>query len=209
MHNLINNPDAFFNRLEQTWLYYLDLEEAVHQKISEYNCHISEEGSKLFPEFVGFDDRYKGLLREGLLIQLCSLLEYSMVQVCKQILSDYTVKLNKIKRGDWLERHLKLLGQDNIVGLEADNVLYFSDFIRIRNCFVHSNGIVYQSKSPLNIKETVSRLQELGQIRGTNIIEISDDGYLVLGRDALPEVFSRGEEVMIPIFEHAFQKLAK
>lgn len=205
MDKLNNCATVFFSRLEQTWHFYLDIEKAVRKKINEIYGQIPEEGPGLFPEFVGLDNRYRGLLREGLLIQICSLLEYSMVQVSKQLISDYEVKLKK--KGSWLERHLRLLGRRNINGLDAEDVLYFSDFIKIRNCFVHSNGIIHQSRYPDQMKKVVARLQELGKVLNTDIIKLSDDGYIILGVDALPEVFSRGEEVMRPVFEYAFQEL--
>lgn len=129
-----------------------------------------------------------------------------MVQACKQLTPDYEVMLKK-KKGNWLDKHLALLGRRNINGLEVKDVFYFSDFIRIRNCFVHSNGIIHQCKYPDKTNDSVHRLQELGKQLNTDIIKLSDDGYIILGIDALPEVFSRGEEVMRPIFEYAFQEL--
>lgn len=206
MKKLKNNTTEFFNRLEHTWHYYLDMEKVVQREIDRINAKISEENCELFPEFVGIDNRYKGLLREGLLIQICSLLEYSMVQVSKQLMPEYETKLRN-KRGSWLDKHLALFGQKNIEELDAKDVLYFSDFIRIRNCFVHSNGFINQYRYPDQIEKTVASLQELGEKQNTDIIEISDDGYIILGVDSLPEVFSRGEEVMRPVFEYAFQEL--
>ena len=206
MDKLNNCATVFFNRLEQTWNFYLDIEKEVRKKINEIYGQIPE-GSELFPEFIGLDDRYKGLFREGLLIQICSLLEHSMVQVCKQLTPDYEVELKKKKKGNWLDKHLALLGRKNINGLNAKDVLSFSDFIKIRNCFVHSNGIIHQYKYPDKINESIHRLQDIGKERNTEIIELSSDGYIILGVDALPEVFSRGEEVMMPVFEYAFQEL--
>lgn len=208
MDELDNHAKAFFSRLEQTWSFYLDIEKEVLKKINVYNRQISEEGSELFPEFIGFDGRYKGLLREGLLIQLCSLLEYSIVQICMHIIPDYDATLKK-KRGNWLKKHLSLLGQKNINGLEDNDVTYFSDFIQIRNCLVHSNGIIHQYKYRNQLEDSVKRLQEHGNDIGTNIIQLSEDGYLLLGPDALNEVFVRGEGVMRPIFEYAFQELTE
>jgi hypothetical protein len=206
MDKLNNCATVFFNRLEQTWNFYLDIEKEVRKKINEIYGQISE-GSELFPEFIGLDDRYKGLFREGLLIQICSLLEHSIVQVCKQLTPDYEVEIKSKKRGNWLDKHLVLLGRRNINGLDAKDEQSFSDFIRIRNCFVHSNGIIHQCKYSKKTSESIHRLQGIGREQNTEIIELSSDGYIILGVDALPEIFSRGEEVMRPIFEYAFQEL--
>lgn len=207
MKMLKNNTAEFFQRLEQTWHFYLDMEKAVQVKINRINNKISQEDTELFPEFIGIDNRYKGLLREGLLIQICSLLEYSMVQLSKLLISNYGVKLRQ-KRGNWLEKHLSLLGRRNIKDLDSKDVELFSDFIRIRNCFVHSNGIISQSRYAEQIKGAIDRLQKIGKIQNTDIINLSNDGYIILGYDALPEVFSRGEEVMKPVFEYAFKELS-
>lgn len=212
MDNLNKNAEAFLSHLEMIWSFYIDMEKELRGKLDELYKQIQKEqppsDSDLFPKFHDIDNRYKCLFREGLLIQICSFLEYTMGQVCALLIEEYEKKFKK-SNGNWLQKNLGLLNREEITELDSDDVSYFCDFITLRNCFVHTGGKIEQSRRPKEVRKAICNLQKLGQELNTDIVTISNDGYVILGADALPDVVSKGEEIIRAIFEHGFELHAK
>lgn len=190
MDTLQKTMKAFFNDWEITWSYYLDMEEEMREKLRRMQDDIRKNGQSLdvdiLHEFDEIVKMYTSLLREGLLIRICSFVEYTMREICTLLIREYEDKYAKRKKGNWLEKNLALLKSTGITGIDAGDVSFFCDFITLRNCLVHSGGRIDRCHNPKKIRDTIERLQELGEKQNTSIVGDTKNGYILLGEDILP-----------------------
>lgn len=204
MDALQKTMKAFFNDWEITWSFYLDMEKEMRRKLRKMHDDIRKNGQSLGVDILHeFDDivkMYTSLLREGLLIRICSFVEYTMRELCTLLIPEYEDKYAKRKKSNWLEKNLALLKSTGITGIDPQDVSFFCDFITLRNYLVHSGGRIDRCGNPKKVRDTVERLQELGENQNTSIIGVTKNGYALLGEDILPEVFVRGEEIIRGIF---------
>ena len=201
--------DAFFHRWEITWSFYVEMENDLAKKLSNMLIDIRGDEQKTDPDLLRqyhkIDRIYTNLFREGMLIQICSLVEFTMGQVCTLLITQYEDKYNK-RKDNWLIKNLGLLKRTGTVKVEPEDVLFFCDFITLRNCFVHSGGRIKKYRYQEQLRKAIDRLQELGKKQNEDITGETKDGYVLLGADALAEVVVRGEEIIRAVFEFALEQ---
>ncbi len=130
-----------------------------------------------------------------------------MGQVCTILIPQYKNEYKK-KKGNWLEKNLELLKSNGITGIASEDVLFFCDFITLRNCLVHFCGKIEEYKNPDKVRDSINRLQNHGQKINADIAS-EKDGYALLEVDVLPEVVIRGESIIRKIFEYGLNNVSK
>ena len=194
----------FYERWEIAWNFYVDMEKEMEEKLNKMSDSIRLVGraidKDIIQKFCDVDRVYTSLFRGGILIQFCSLLEYTMGQVCAKLIPEYEDEYKK-KRGNWLKKNLKLLKNNGFTDINSEDILFFCDFITLRNCLVHCGGKIGEYKYPSKVKDSIKRLQGYGKTRNEDISS-ERDGYALLGVDAISEVVFRGDEIIKKIFEY-------
>ena len=204
MNNLKKDIKTFSDRWKITWNFFLDMEKELKEKLDKMYDDIrpivQDLDNNILQQFRDVHRIYTSLFRGGMLIQFCSLVEYTMGQVCVLLIPQYENEYKK-KRGNWLKKNLKLLKNNGITDINSEDILFFCDFITIRNCLVHCGGKIEEYKYPAKVKNSIKRLQDYGKERNEDI-SMEKDGYALLGVDAIPEVVFRGDEIIRKIFEY-------
>lgn len=202
MDNLKNIIKTFSDRWDITWNFFINMKVELEKKLNKMSDDIRPVGQALdddiLHQFRDVDRIYKSLLRGGMLIQFCSLVEYTMGQVCTILIPQYKMEYKK-KKGNWLEKNVELLESNGITGIATEDVSLFCDFITLRNCLVHCCGKIEEYKYPDQVRDSIKRFQNLGQKMNVDIAS-ETDGYVLLGVDVLPEVVFRGKEIIGNIF---------
>lgn len=211
MDNLKKNIKIFSDRWDITWNFFIDMEEELEKKLNKMSDDIRPNGKALdydiLQQFRDVDRIYTSLLRGGMLIQFCSLVEYTIGQACTLLIPKYKKEYKK-KKGNWLEKNLELLGSNGITGIATEDVSSFCDFITMRNCLVHFCGKIDKCKSPDKVRHSIERLQKLGQKQNVDIAS-ETNGRAILGVDVLPEVVIRGGNIIRKIFEYGLNNVSK
>ncbi len=205
MNNLKKVIKTFSDRWKITWNFFLDTEEELEKILNkmsdDFRPVVQDLDNNILQQFRNVDRIYTSLFRGGMLIQFCSLVEYTMGQVCALLIPQYKTVYRNRKKGNWLEKNLELLKNRGFTGVGSEDVSFFCDFITLRNCLVHCCGKIEEYKYPAKVKNSIKRLQDYGQKRNEDIAS-EKDGYALLEVDALPEVVSRGEEIIRKVFEY-------
>jgi len=135
--------------------------------------------------------------RYTLLIGVCSFVEESVKAIAKERVPDDKTRdeTMEAKGGNSLEKHVHLFSE--LLGLDPapfqadlDN---FKDLITLRNCITHCWGKIEEARNPTKTREAVERIRGLEKTGNYNHVEISKDGYLVLGDDLVPHAIWTAE----------------
>lgn len=127
--------------------------------------------------------------RYSMLVATCTFLEEFIRFITRQLIADYEAKLKDAKRGSWLSKHLELLASCvdlDIKSIERQKII-FEDVILVRNTITHAWGRVEASKSPEKLRAIVSR---------HDWANISNDGFLVLDDQAVPDAMLAAVEIV-------------
>ncbi len=207
MTDLRKTLEAFRRRWEITWSYYVDMDKDLAKRLRKMRDDLRQDEQEtdldLLRQYQHIDRIYTNLFREGVLIQICSSLEYTMRHVCTLLVDQYAEAYSK-KKGNWLQKNLALLKSTGSVNVKPEDVNFFCDFIRLRNCFVHSGGNVKKYRFQEQLRKAIDGLQELGKEPKMDMVGETKDGYVLLGADVLAEVVIRGEDIIRAVFNHAF-----
>ena len=139
------------------------------------------------------------VLREAMLIMVCSLMEEVLKDIAKICVPNYGDEI-KGRRGNWLKKHLDILKQKKSIIVNQKEVSFFQHFIKLRNCVVHGGGNVNKSEDA-KLQEAISSIQKYGKENGRDMLGILGDGYFWLGRKFIVEVMIKGKKIMEAIFK--------
>jgi hypothetical protein len=127
-----------------------------------------------------FCEQMRQSIRQAVLIMLYSYLEAGMDLIGKRFVTDYTKKKKaeeKTRDGDFKAR-LRVFA-DSDIHLAAAQDGDIAEALRlIRNCLVHAAGRVAKSERP-DLQDAIRRLQEDGQKRNCQSIEIREEQILL------------------------------
>ena len=196
-----NKWKYFQKRLEPTWNLYLEFLKKINQESWKIRQAISvsnnKQDQKQNLEYLNeVDVYYKNTLSGSMLITFCSLTEHLIKEIAKEIVKEYENKIKK-EKGDWLVKNLELIKEVNKnLDIDENEIRLFSCYIKIRNCVVHDGGIISNSKNPEELKKAIKEIQEYGKRGNCNLLELTNDGRLLLGGDLVPDVVVKSEELL-------------
>jgi len=148
--------------------------------------------------------------RYTLLSGVCAVVEECVSAIAESLISDEKARGKagnkaadavKARRGrtNWLLTAVELLdteaGLSRTANFESD-VEQFTDIITLRNCICHVWGNVAMSDHPDQVQEAVKRLKGIEDQENTELARISQDGYLVLGRDMVSQSICPAVEIV-------------
>lgn len=200
-----NKWKYFQKRLELTWDLYLEFLEKINQESWKIRQAISvsnnKQDQKQNLEYLNeVDVHYKNTLYGSMLITFCSLTEHLIKEITKEIVKEYENKIKK-EKGDWLIKNLNLIKKTKNLGVDENEIRLLSCYIKIRNCVVHDGGIISNSKNPEELKTAIEEIQEYGKRGNYNLLELTNDGCLLLGDNLVSEVVVKSEELIEKILE--------
>lgn len=200
-----NKWKYFQKRLELTWDLYLEFLEKINQESWKIRQAISVSNNKQdqkqnLEDLNEVDVHYKNTLYGSMLITFCSLTEHLIKEIAKEIVKEYENKIKK-EKGDWLIKNLNLIKKTKNLGVDENEIRLLSCYIKIRNCVVHDGGIISNSKNPEELKTAIEEIQEYGKRGNYNLLELTNDGCLLLGDNLVSEVVVKSEELIEKILE--------
>lgn len=200
-----NKWKYFQKRLELTWDLYLEFLEKINQESWKIRQAISVSNNKQdqkqnLEDLNEVDVHYKNTLYGSMLITFCSLTEHLIKEIAKEIVKEYENKIKK-EKGDWLIKNLNLIKKTKNLGVDENEIRLLSCYIKIRNCVVHDGGIISNSKNPEELKTAIEEIQEYGKRDNYNLLELTNDGCLLLGDNLVSEVVVKSEELIEKILE--------
>lgn len=137
------------------------------------------------------------LFRQAMLIMVCSYLEEAMNLVGEVAISDYSMRINKKKKGNWFNKRKSLFEMTGVsfkgTEKECDDI---NDLIEVRNCIVHAGGSIEKYKYPKRVEEAVARLKERYKDGNFNLVEISGDKFLYLGDNVIATAIIASEKII-------------
>jgi hypothetical protein len=202
-----NKCEYFQKRLEPIWNLYLEFLEKIDQKLDEIYQAISVSNNKqcqkqYFDYLNKVDNYYRNTLYGSMLIMLCSLTEHLITEIAKEIVPEYENEIEKIKKGDWLTKNLNLIKKvKKNLDVDENHIKLFSCYIKIRNCIVHNEGIISNSRNPEELKTAISKIQKYSKQGNYNLLELTNDGHLLLGCNLVSDVVIKSEELLEKILE--------
>lgn len=200
-----NKWKYFQKRLELTWELYLEFLGKINQESWKIRQAISISNNKQdqkqnLEDLNEVDVHYKNTLYGSMLITFCSLTEHLIKEIAKEIVKEYENKIKK-EKGDWLIKNLNLLKKTKNLGVDENEIRLLSCYIKIRNCVVHDGGIISNSKNPEELKTAIEEIREYGKRGNYNLLELTNDGRLLLGDGLVSEVVVKSEELIEKILE--------
>jgi uncharacterized protein YutE (UPF0331/DUF86 family) len=200
-----NKWKYFQKRLELTWDLYLEFLKKINQESWKIRQAISVSNNKQdqkqnLEDLNEVDVHYKNTLYGSMLIMFCSLTEHLIKEIAKEIVKEYENKIKK-EKGDWLIKNLNLIKKTKNLGVDENEIRLLSCYIKIRNCVVHDGGIISNSKNPEELKTAIEEIQEYSKRGNYNLLELTNDGCLLLGDNLVSEVVVKSEELIEKILE--------
>lgn len=201
--DLVKKLKLFEHRWEIVWNFYLDVENEIEKRWREELDTILDDSQELNDDLrqqlAGIDMRYRNVHREGMLIQVCSLVEYALRLISRVYVPEYEAKMPG-GRGSWL-KHLDLLSDTVEMVLDEEDIPLFQDIWTLRNCVTHVGGKVEEDSNPEKIREIICRFQKLGEKSNEDMVGETEDGYILFGTGFVSEVVVRGENIFRAVFE--------
>lgn len=165
------------------------LEDAKQELVRRVNEGELKTQEPLFKQDLFEIEVVTEIFRYSMLVAACTFLEESIRFITRQLIADYEARLKDTKRGSWLSKHFELLA--SCVDLDVKSIerqkIIFEDVILVRNTIAHAWGRVDASKSPQKMRAVVSR---------HDWANISNDGFLVLGDQAVPDAMLAAVEII-------------
>jgi hypothetical protein len=137
-------------------------------------------------EHIKFHEVFPTLFRQSTFISLYSFLETRLQSLCNnpQRTYSYKIKISDLSGENYIEKSKKYLKL--VVGLNLDDLnthwTNITNYQKIRNCFVHTNGNIMVDKTqPLNKQkfyEAVKKNTDLS-INSSGEIKIENDTFLI------------------------------
>ncbi len=155
--------DSFEASIQNGWdtlsQYLSNIEEYINKTTKEYEIRVREVTGKLTPERlreytidhvdeqVFYKDEFPFIIRNAYLVSACSLFETDTKIMCKKLkdAKNLTKDLSDLE-GNLLERiqkYFKLAGIDVNYGVDWKVI---PNYIKVRNCIVHNNGVINSDK---------------------------------------------------------------
>ncbi len=144
-------------------------EESTDESQDDYWNHEYHKLNDIFPYF----------FRQSTFIGLYSFLENRLYSLCDNLqrIKGYKIKISDLNGKNYIEKSKKYLKL--IVGLETDdmNALWnkITEYQKIRNCLVHSNGSINDNQPLYKIVAANSSLE----LDSNNKIQITSDDFLL------------------------------
>lgn len=118
--------------------------------------------------------------RYSMLIAYCTFCEEALRVISQAIAPSYEADLQNHQRGNWLQKHCRLLDAHGIdLSQRQTQVTDLLDAVPIRNCIVHAWGDLTQARHRKHIEEIVKRSKHFA---------ISCDQFLLLNDTATPAI---------------------
>jgi hypothetical protein len=193
--------EYFRRRLESTWNFYVEFLEKIDQeslKIYEaiVDSNANRDQEQYLEYFKEVDVHYRVTLYSSMLITFCSLAEYFLKEITKEIVPEYENEIKK-EQGDWLVKNLKLIKRiEKNLDIDENNIRLFSCYIKVRNCIVHDGGVVSNSKHREQLETAINEVIQYGKQSNLLLLELTEDGHLLLGSDLVGDVVIKSEDVL-------------
>lgn len=201
--DLLKKLQAFRKHWEIAWDFYLDVENEIEKRWRDQLRAVSDDAedlsSELRQQLSDMGVMYHQLLRQGRFIQVCSLMEYTLRLISRTFVSDYERRIPG-GRGNW-RKQLDLLRETIEIDLFEDDISIFQDLWTLRNCVTHTGGHIEEDNNPAKIREIISKFKRREVEENVEIVGETENGYLLLGTDFIPEVFVRGDDIIEPVFD--------
>ena len=148
--------------------------------------------------------------RYTLLSGVCAVVEECVNAITEKLIPDEKARQKaKIKTADavkatrkwtnWLQTGVELITTEAKIHRTANfesDVEQFTDIITLRNCISHVWGNVAMADYPDQVQEAVKKLGFVARKENTELVCISTDGYLVLGRDMVSHSICPAVEIV-------------
>jgi hypothetical protein len=148
--------------------------------------------------------------RYTLLSGVCAVVEECVNAIVDRLVPDETARKRALKKAEgevkatkgwanWLESRIQLISTFANLTLPEQfqsDLEQFTDVICLRNCIGHAWGNVKNSDYPGQVSDAVTRLASQEKEQNTEFAHISQDGYLVLGRDMISHALFLAVEIV-------------
>lgn len=199
------------NRLEDFRRYTLELEgkftadkNRLMQNFNESITDLSDEEIIEIEEYYADDYQHieevqVSLYRKSTLVSLYSFLEHSLNDLCgyQYRRYEFAVEVTDL-RGEGIVRArdylIKLIKVD--FSLLNDEWRYLMEFNKIRNCIVHSDGDINQSRSKKSLHEIVNSREGL---------ELQHEKFIKISREYVDFIITKIEVFMAKLYSQVFQ----
>jgi hypothetical protein len=192
--------EYFQKRLELIWGPYLEFEEKIEQMLKDADLAIRQSDDEktqgqIIKHYNEVDIDYRNALYSSTFIVFCSLAEHIVKEITKEIVPEYESEIRR-ERGDWLVKNLNLIKNEIDLNVNENDVELLSCYIKVRNCLIHDGGIVSNSKGLEELKGAISKIQEVGEQGNDNLLELTNNGHLLLRCDLVSDVYCKVEDVL-------------
>jgi hypothetical protein len=137
--------------------------------------------------------------RYTLLSGVCAVAEECVDAIVDRLIPDEATRKKALRtaenevrarkgRTNWLGSRIQLISSVTTLSLTPQfqtNMRQFADVISLRNCIGHAWGNVGNADYPEQVRAAVSCLEAEAKKANCDFASISQDGYLILGRDML------------------------
>lgn len=189
-----------FERREIMWSFYVDMERGLENKLDDWRKDLRNNNMQdMRPQLERINLVYTNLLREGVLVQVCSIVEHTITLIGELLVPQYEQKYDGTK-GNWLKRNLAVWGISKNIDHETNDI--FTCLITLRNCCVHAGGKILKYKRQQQLRKAVKKLKDLKKRENTELVSETNDGYILLGTHIISEAVARGEEIVKTIIQH-------
>ena len=137
------------------------------------------------------------LFRQAMLIMICSYLEEAMDIIGEETIPDYTAKIRKKTKENWLKKRRRLFNEigNSSKGIEEE-CNRINDLRIIRNCIVHAGGSITRYRYQKQVETAVERIKERDKDKNMNLVEISADKFLYLGDNIIATAIISSEQII-------------
>jgi len=148
--------------------------------------------------------------RYALLSGVCAVVEECVNAITEKLIPDEKARARakskaadavKAKKGwsNWLHTAVELIATEAGIARTANfetDVAQFTDIITLRNCISHVWGNVAMAHYPDQVRDAVRRLGLVEAKKNTRLVQLSSDGYLVLGMDMVSHAICPAVEIV-------------
>jgi hypothetical protein len=148
--------------------------------------------------------------RYTLLSGVCAVAEECLDAIVDRLIPDEASRKKALKRAEnevkarngrtnWLDSRIQLISSVTTLSLPLQfqtDLGRFADIISLRNCIGHAWGNVGNTDYPEQVRAAVSCLEAEAKKANCDFASISQDGYLILGRDMLAHALCLAVEIV-------------
>ena len=162
--------------------YLSNMEDYLHETISEFKTGISEQKKTLRPgqrnqfdidhvwDYIYYYDEFPYILRNSFLVSTYSLFEFDIDIICRKLKAVKKIPINLNNLYGNLLKRLKLYFKLAAVDYSFDNTTWdkINNYSNLRNCIVHRNGLLKEGDK--DYKELLDYVKEKGLMKERTII---------------------------------------